>query len=60
MKIDLQDGLLLAGVALVISGIAHWSIAAAAIVLGGMCLLSSLAIAHVKQSGKDKDGSALK
>jgi hypothetical protein len=39
---DLKDGLLVAGVVSVIGGIAHFSIAVAAIVFGLMCLVTSL------------------
>jgi hypothetical protein len=55
MKFDLQDGLLLLGIACVVGGIAVWSKPAAAIVFGLFCLLAVLLIGR---AGKATSGSA--
>jgi hypothetical protein len=45
-RIDVQDVLLVAGVCLIVGGIAAWSRAAASIVLGLFCLLFVFTIAR--------------
>jgi hypothetical protein len=51
-RFDLQDGLLVAGVVLIVAGIGAWSRPAAAIALGCFCLAFVRLIARVRAQDK--------
>jgi hypothetical protein len=55
---DLQDALLLIGVASIVGGIALWSRPAAAVVFGVFCLIAVLQIERGKRVGKDTSGTS--
>jgi membrane protein implicated in regulation of membrane protease activity len=58
MKFDLEDALLLLGVASVVAGIALWSRPAALVVFGGFCLLAVVQMERGVRARKAKSGSA--
>ncbi len=59
--IDLQDALLLLGIASIVTGVALWSVPAALITFGFVCLVLVVMIQRTRDSkeGGKTDGSAL-
>lgn len=53
-RFDLQDGLLLAGIVLIVAGIGVWSRPAAAIALGLFCLWGVYSIARSRPKKPEK------